>query len=319
MRVLFCEACGSPLDAPWADLVIVCRSCGGQNMPGRPGGPVPASVPADGRPRLNLGGRSYVLEGLLGEGDSSSVYRARWVVRLGEAVVIKVQAAATDSDLLRREWQTLKALHASSAQGAEHFRTRLPQPIAHGLVDSDRPRTATVTDWKSGFCHTLEEAGEVHRSGVPGQVQVWVLKRLLELLSFVHRSGFVHGAVTPEHVLIHPRDHGAMLVGWTLAQPWQSGRALPLLARPQRWTALYGGASQATPELDIAMACRCARALGGWDLPDAVRPDPIARVIAQGESGAVDDAWLLRDGLNQASDAVYGPPGYNPLPMPGWR
>ncbi|MEZ4236927.1 MAG: hypothetical protein R3F59_12400 [Myxococcota bacterium] len=80
MRVLFCEGCGAPLDAPWAELVIVCAWCGAQNLPGRPGGPVPPSVPADGRPRLNLGGRTYVLEGRLAQGDSTTVYRGRWVV-----------------------------------------------------------------------------------------------------------------------------------------------------------------------------------------------------------------------------------------------
>ncbi len=320
MAILFCDGCGSPLDAPWAELVVVCAYCGAQNMPGRPGGPVLPSVPADGRPRLNLGGRTYVLEARLGVGDSSVVYRGRWVVRLGELVVVKVQAASTDDDLLRREWGTLKALQRASGEGADHFVTRLPVPVAHGLVASDRTRVASVFGWKSGFVHTLEQVGEVWSRGVSSPVLVWLLKRQLELLGFVHRAGFVHGAVVPDHVLVHPRDHGATLVGWTVATPWAPGRTERLPARSARWKALYEGLGrEATPALDVAMACRCARTVAGWHLLDAVRPDAVTEVIERGASGRVDDAWALRDALTAASAEVHGPPAWNPLDMPGWN
>jgi hypothetical protein len=67
------------------------------------------------------------------------------------------------------------------------------------------------------------------------------------------------------------------------------------------------------------MACRCARTIAGWHLPKVVAPDPLARVIARGEGGGIDDAWALREELNRASEEVFGPPAYNPIPMPGWR
>lgn len=316
VRVLLCEGCGGPLDAPWDQLVVVCSFCGSENLPGRPGGPVPLRVPADGRPRLNIGGRTYVLEGRLAQGDSTTVYRGRWVVRLGESVVVKILTALADADLLEREWRTLTELHSTGLEGADHYRKRLPAPVAHGLVVSDRPRRASVFGWKSGFVHTLDEVGLVHPGGVGAHVGVWILKRLLELLSFVHRAGYVHGAVTPDHVLVHPRDHGAMLVGWTVATPWRPGRTQRLPATPRRWSALYGGAREATPELDISMATRCAIAVAGWGLVDAVIAPPIERVLQRGL--ACDDAWALRTELVAASREALGPPAYHPLAMPGW-
>lgn len=317
MRVLFCEGCGGPLDAPWADLVVVCAHCGSHNLPDRPAGYLAPRAPADGRPRLNLGGRTWVLEARLANGDSTTVYRARWVVRLGELVVIKVLSALADGDLLRREWSALTALRASGATGAEHYVTRLPAPVAHGLIDADRVRPASVFGWKPGFVHNLREVGEVHPAGVSGPILVWVLKRLLELLGFVHRSGFVHGAVTPDHVLVHPKDHGAMLVGWTVATPWADGRTQRLPAIPGTWRTMYGERREATPALDVAMACACARSLAGWHLPAAVRQDPVERVLARGLAGH-DDAWALRDQLSAASGEAYGPPAWHPLAMPGW-
>ncbi|MBN2797812.1 MAG: hypothetical protein JXX28_01575 [Deltaproteobacteria bacterium] len=319
MRVLFCESCGGPLEAPWRDLAVVCPHCGAHNLPGQPGAWSAPRAPADGRPRLNLGGRTYLVEGRLGQGASSVVYRARWVVRLGELVVLKVLAATADRDLFRREWDTLVALQASHAEGAAHFTTRLPVPVAHGLIESDRPRPASVFGWKSGFVHTLEQVGEVHSGGVRGEVMVWVLKRLLELLGFVHRAGFVHGAVTPEHVLVHPRDHGATLVGWTLATPWRPGHTRPLPATNRRWATFYGGATEATPALDLAMAARCAQAIAGWHLPGVTRPAPLQRVLDAALSGRREDAWALAEELTAASAEAFGPPAYHPLAMPGWE
>lgn len=316
-RVAWCEACGAPLEAEWAELVIVCAACGSHNRPGEPGAPLPPVLPDDGRRRLNLGGRTWALEGRLGLGDSSVVYRGRWVHRLGEAVVIKVLAAMADGDLLRREWELLRALQASRAEGAAHFLSRLPAPVASGLVSSDRPRLSTVYGWKSGFVHTLARVGEVHPRGVPEPVMVWLLKRLLELLGFIHRAGVVHGAVTPDHILVHPRDHGALLIGWTCAQPWE-GRGLPFVARPRRWLDLYGDAREASPALDIQMAVRCVEAAAGWLAPGARRPAPLQRVLERGLSGREQDAWALAEALTAASAEVHGPPSWNPLTMPGW-
>ncbi|MEL6345840.1 MAG: hypothetical protein AAFV53_22205 [Myxococcota bacterium] len=325
MRVFLCEQCGAPVDAPWAELVITCGACGTQHFPGKPDAPIPPRIPVDERPRINLGGRTYVIEGQLARGDSSVVFRARWVVRLGELVVVKVLQALDDDDLMRREWETLHALRASTADGARHYVTRLPAPVAMGLIRTDRERRAAAYRWKSGFVHTLEQVGAQHRAGVDGRIVVWILKRLLEQLGWLHRAGFVHGAVVPAHVLVHPRDHGAILVGWTVATPWTHGRTRPLPAVPARWRGMYPGADrpQATPALDIAMACQCARAVGGWTeaVKEAISPQHAAlkRVLDRGTSGKEDDAWALRDALVAASKEAYGPPAYTPLTMLGWR
>ncbi len=309
MRIFLCESCGGPIDAPWAELVIVCSYCGAQNFDGRMLEPVAPYAPLDKRPRLNLGGRSYVVEGPLGVGDSTRIYRARWVMRLGELVYLKLLTAQADADLVRNEWVTLGALRRSRAERADHFVMRLPAPVAHGLITTDTPRLASVFGWLPGFSHTLSAVEREHPQGVDGRIGVWMLTRLLELLGFVHRSGYVHGAVTPDHVLIHPRDHGATLIGWTLAQT--HGGSPPLLGMPQKWRELYGSVAHAEPPLDIAMACRTIARVTRFE-------GPLQRVLESGVSGRAD-AWTLADQLRAASRQVYGPPAYNPLILRGWR
>lgn len=327
-RVVFCEACGAPLDAPWKEIAIVCQYCGAQSLPGKPGEHVPSSMPADGRPRLNLAGRTYLVEGKLASGASCEVYRARWVKRLGELVVIKVLRSRADADLLRREWSFLERLHGSRATGVDHFSTLLPQPIAYAPVTTERhgERWCAVFQWPAGFVHPLTEVRQVWPMGVDGRVAVWMLRRLCELLGWVHSAGVVHGAVLPEHVLIQPRGHGARLVGWSAASAKTRDGWEPLVAITRSARAFYPEDAWsdrvAGPRIDVQMASRCA--LSAWGeqpgdphIPDAVS-GPVAVVMRQGARGEFDDALALRDAVGAASDEQFGPPSYNPLPMPGW-
>ncbi|MEQ1503807.1 MAG: hypothetical protein ABMB14_16320 [Myxococcota bacterium] len=163
--------------------------------------------------------------------------------------------------------------------------------------------------WHSGFVHTLHDVEVAHPGGVDPRIAVWVLRRLLELLGLIHRAGWVHGAVVPPHVLVHPRDHGAMLVGFGGAA--RIGNPRPPIGR--RWTDWVDG-PVASPATDLGQAARCARGLasGGF-------ADPVAALVdglAAGRFGG--SAWDAAEALRQASRAAYGPAAYNPLVMPGW-
>lgn len=324
MRVTFCETCGAPLDARWSEIVLVCRYCGSQNAPGGRAEPVPSSLPDDERPRLAVAGRTYAVEGLLAKGDSSDVYRGRWVRRLGELVVLKVLRALRDADLLQREFSVLQRLQASDVAGAEHLVPRLPQPIGCGPSrDAPDGRWVAVYGWQSGYQHALDEVLQEHPDGVEGEVAVWLFKRLLELLGFVHRAGWAHGAVLPPHVLVHPRDHGAILVGWSAATALAGEERLPAVSR--NWRQFYPSqalaAGEVTPTTDIAMAARSVLAAAGakgFDRAPAL-PARLARLLVDAARGRHDDAWALVEEVQQVSLACFGPPSYHPLRLPRWN
>lgn len=331
-RVDFCAGCGAPLDAPWREIVIVCPYCGSQTRPGGAADPVPSSTPADGRPRLNLDGRTYVIEGRIARGDSCDVYRGRWVRRLGELVVIKVLRSSADADLLRQKHRILVGLRGSTTRGAEHFVRRLPSPIAFGPVSvpghpgAEGARLASVHGWPAGFVHTLEEVGDRYPAGVDGRVGAWLAKRLLELLAWTHDAGVVHGAVIPPHVLVQPRAHGAMLVGWGTAVEREGAGFGRLPALSSAWSAFYPQdalTAPASPVTDVVMASRCALAAmgerpGGPALPEAL-VGALTRVLRQGAQGAFAQAWPLREAVDAAAREQFGAAAYHPLPMPGWR
>jgi hypothetical protein len=303
MRVALCESCGAPLGGTWTEIVVVCAYCGAHNAPGRPGEPVPPSIPDDGRPRLNVAGRTYVIVGRLATGETTDVFEGRWALRLGERVVVKVLRDPRDEDLLRREAEVLRRLHAADAPGAVQLVRRLPQPVALGPARiGHRERLVSVHRWRAGFTRTMAE--------LPGDLDpragVWLLKRLLEILGWMHRAGFVHGAVIPPHVLVHRRDHGALLVGFATATA--AGEPLPAAAAAWRSSYRRAPGEIVRPADDVAMAAAGVLALTGS------LPEGLATLIGRAAEGAETDAWALRDRLDAEALRALGPPSYTPIP-----
>jgi hypothetical protein len=173
--------------------------------------------------------------------------------------------------------------------------------------------------------HTFDDVLRAYPSGVDPKAGVWMWKRLLEFLGWLHRTGHVHGSVVPGHVLVHPRDHGVVLAGWSTASRSNSVSALVTHAKdfyPSKvWTT-----RTASPTTDLVMAARSvAFVLGG----DAARgtvpygvPEPIATLLSRYatlESDAqTEDAWTMIDKVSAAGRAAFGSPRFVPFTMPGW-
>jgi hypothetical protein len=298
-------------------------------MAGAPPAPDTEPVRDPELARIELAGQRFAVLGRLAQGESTEVFLARTDRRLSERVVLKVLRAPGDADLLTREWTALEALHQSDAQGAPYFTLLLPQPVAHGLATLADGGTslATAFRWRSGFVHTLDDVCRVYPRGVEPKVGVWLWKRLLELLGWVHRAGFAHGALVPRHLLVHPKDHGVVLCGWSCARRWGLGDPLPARVAEARECypeALWQG-GPSTVETDLAMAARCViRALGGEagrGEPPRSTPEPLARLLrahARLEVGRAADAWELKEQVVAAAREALGHTGYQPLHMPGW-
>lgn len=224
---------------------------------------------------VHVGSRPYLVEGLLAEGESSDVYLATG--RPTERVVLKIPRTPADAGRLAAEWSALEALHESTAPGAAHFTMRLPQLVERGAHQGS---VASVMRFQSGFVHTLDEVRLAHGAALDPRHSTWIWRRTLELLGFVHASGFAHGAILPEHLLIHARDHGVMLVGWS--------RAAPLV----------------DPSSDLAALAECIRALG-----------PLPKELAALAHAPAHDAWALGDAVRRAARDAFGPARYVVLHM----
>jgi len=278
---------------------------------------------------VSIGDRHWALDHLIAHGEISDVYtghRARWPTEL---VLFKVLRNQQDAALFDNEWHILEALHHSAARGADTFTSRLPQLIIHAdsTGGSFAGQRVSVFRWESGFHYTFDEVIRVYPQGIPPQASIWVWRRILEVLSFIHASGMAHGAILPAHLLIQEGEHGVRLVGYghagrlneKLVMPSQEARAFyPQSAKS--WSML-------TAELDLVMSARCIVALLGGHPADVSMPSTIppklagfVRQVALSEptGSGIEDAWTIREELGEISKEIFGPPQYIPVLMPPW-
>ncbi len=255
---------------------------------------------------VQVGPLRYGIVQPLGRGAHADVYLAQRISALPERVILKLaRPDVSDSGAaLARGAQALDALQHSDAAGAPYFTQRLPQTVVLGTARSNffSEQRALVLRAPPGYWGSLDEV--LRRYHAKGQVldarhAVWMWRRVLEVLAFVHDSGWVHQELLPENLLVHPGDHGVQIIGWSRAarvgsDPAARGRDLAQLA----WTvrALLCGGNDPTET----------------DLPAHV-PEPLAQLLRQcaevpwcGQQGARGIDQALRAAALQA----FGPPRF---------
>ena len=273
-----------------------------------------------------LGGGHWAPRTLIARGEISDVYSAERARLPTERVLLKVLRSEDDAPLFEHEWEVLEALQRSTAPGADTLSARVPQPVARGVIQAG-PHTgsrAMVLRWPSGFVHTLEDARRVYPDGVDPQVAIWLWRRMLETLTFVHQSGFVHGALLPQHVLLQRNEHGALLVGYSCADAPEA-RLRALCTRYQEfYPEELVRSERLSAAADLRMSARCiAWVLGGdaarGEVPAGV-PRPLAglirRIASEAPESSLEAAWTLRGRVGEVGRAAFGSPSFHPLVMP---
>lgn len=276
---------------------------------------------------ISIAESHWALDERIAQGDISEVYigqRARWPTEL---VIVKLLRDRKDVALFDNEWEALQVLQRSDAPGAGTFTTLLPQPVMHGDVtaESHAGKRVNIFRWTSGFHHTFEEVLQTYPHGIPPRASIWIWRRILEVLSFIHNSGMVHGAVLPSHLLVQENEHGVLLVGYSSAG--HSGEKLR--TRFDHFESFYPQPARSfstlTPQLDLIMSARCLVAMLGGDprtgsLPAAV-PKRLAGIIrrialAEAVRSARENAWTIHEELGVIANEVFGTPQFIPIVMP---
>jgi len=272
--------------------------------------------------RVQINGDSYTILGQVGDGEFCDVfYTQREEPK--EMVVLKIpRGTETKSvDLLRREASVVCELANSSVKGSDYFSSFLPPFLT--TVKIQRKSETTFANkylWRTGFQYTFEDVFREYPRGVDERTALWMWKRALSFLGWLHLAGYVHSSCTPQHLLIHPRDHGLVLAGWSRTAKIGSR----LVARSPGYEFYYpkdvwdGGSI--TPSTDIIMSARCVyRVLGGDEkgLPAGVSKglETLITNVAQGKWS--EDAWDLLVQVDTLAKNLYGGNRYHNFTMGG--
>lgn len=202
----------------------------------------------------------------------------------GTSALLKVVSDPEDNDLLDREAEILRELWSSPVEGTGHFTRYLPRLVA-GTQMSDGRAVNVLASGEGTFDKyvSLDEIIRAYPNGYPknpARHMIWQAKRLLEVLSWVHRNGFVHGGVLPPQIMYREKDHAGMLCNWCYATRLSAREKLP--AKVAEYEAWYPegmlGDRPPMPADDTAMLARCMiYSLGGnpltGEIPDLALKD----------------------------------------------
>jgi hypothetical protein len=260
--------------------------------------------------------RRYTLEHKLAAGDLCDVHLAaggddRFVIKIP-----RVDDRLARS-LLNKEMAILWEL--THRVGNDHYRLYFPRP-EELIAANDGSSRANVFAWRDGF-FTAGEIVTRYPEGLDGRHLAWMFKRILAALGFVHRQGWIHGAVTPPHLLFHAEEHGLQLIDWIHAV--RPGEPIPLV--PAEFKEWYPSESRiaAEPASDIYLAAKSMVHLAGGDASRNTIPDHVPRPMRLFLEACLlasprmrpRDAWELHAEFDELLGELYGSPQYIRLSM----
>ncbi|MGV9414812.1 hypothetical protein ACWDOP_33335 [Nocardia sp. NPDC003693] len=234
------------------------------------------------------------------------------VYHCGSDRVVKIPRRAVANRLLAGERNALRDI-ASTAAGHEWLRPYFPELVDtvdhHDAATGEHRAVNVLTAHIDGFV-TLEQVRAAYPGGLDPRDYAWMHRRLLRCLAGAALAGWVHTALTPANVLIHPRQHGVVLAGWSFA------------TRPGAPAAATLGALDYPPEIrdavspatDVYLAHGLMLTMLGDRAPAPMRT--FAAGCRQSDPRLRPDAADLLGEFDDLLDRLYGQRRFRPFELP---
>ena len=288
---------------------------------------------------LTVGTKEYRVGKHLFTGDYSDIYECvvpsdaqgnkggTWYDRILEEDgptldgVIKIAKDTSYNDLGQNEAKILEKLFPKQAGDVKFYRY-LPRLLETFELPVSGRQAVVLPLFREHL--TLKDILQAYPTGIDFRDMVWMFKRTLVGTGFVHKNGVVHGAILPDHVLVHPTGHGAKLLDWSFA-----------IEAGDHIRGISGGYSdyyppevfdkeKALPATDIYMTAKCAVALLGGNVVTNEMPTTVPkeiqvfleRCLVKNPHRRLSDAWDVHEQFDVLLQKLVGKPTYRPFAVP---
>jgi hypothetical protein len=264
----------------------------------------------------------------LAVGSISSIYRCQTEKAPDRIGIFKIARDHRGNHAIENEAASLREL-CRPAQSP--FLPVLVDSFSNAGTPGEPPRFANVLAYDPQIkspdeLYTLNEVAAAYPNGLDAKDVAWIWRRILNVLGLCHASGYAHGAVLPEHVLIEPKDHKLVLIDWCFARPrsrWDQPAENVAIASMKKWYQWNYQPRPASPALDIALAAHCMVYLlnGGGEaiqIPDTLDPAlhrHFERCMNLPQQHA-PHAHQLLDQFDRLIEALWGSRHFRPLTLP---
>jgi serine/threonine protein kinase len=273
--------------------------------------------------------KQYTLERLLVRGDLCMLYVGTATSSMGkQRVLLKVPMKPQENDLVANEARILQHLRSGERYGtARHFVSQFVDAFPYEEYTTGMLRQVTVLTYVDGL-FTLKEVKDVYPDGIDAKDMAWIWRRLLIALDFAHTNKVIHGSVLPAHILIHPEQHGVVLIDWSYAVLDPAGTHTWISAISSTYRAWYPAEvftrEEPQPGLDICMAGKCMIDLLGGDPQQHSMPASVPWQIQSFLKGCTlprsdqrpQDARVLLKTFDELLEQLWGPRTFHAFSMP---
>ncbi|MFE3192814.1 hypothetical protein ACFXHA_27650 [Nocardia sp. NPDC059240] len=247
----------------------------------------------------------YPVGALHATGSVADVYLS------GSDRVVKIPRRAAANRLLSGERNALRDLARVTGEHPwlRPYFPELVDTVDHLDSATGEHRTVNVLAALTDRFVTLEDIRAAYPGGLDPRDYAWMHRRLLRCLAGTERAGWVHTAISPANVLVHPRQHGIVLVGWSFAtRPGQPAAAtLKSLDYPPEI------GDRVSPATDVHLAHRLMLTMLGDRAPAPLRA--YAAGCMQADPRLRPDAADLLDEFDDLLDRLYGKRRFRPFEL----
>lgn len=254
----------------------------------------------------------YNITSLISDGDISKVYFSS----SGHAV--KISSYHDFNGHLKREYDLMCEIRPPSSDPAvdgsilklfthpiESFPVKTPKGLFQVNVFEDASKERV----------RLDQILEYYPHGLDFRDAAWMFKRFLMILGYIHNKGIIHGSVIPEHLYVHPIEHGAKLVDWCWATKNQPLEAITPHREdfypPEVFKKLPSTASS-----DIYMAAKCAFYLLNKDQAPPKVIGFLKSCMIGNPARRPQNAWSVHDEFKNLMFSLVGKSEYRELKIP---
>jgi hypothetical protein len=217
-----------------------------------------------------------------------------------------------DNDLMAAEASALRKLRDSTYPD---FFPELVSSVRQKDPATGVMRRVNTLRVLGGF-YDLAAVAREYPAGLHPRDAAWMWRRILWAVATAHDAGLVHGAVLPEHVMVHPQQHGLALADWCYSVP-AGGKVAVIVERYRDWyPPEITGREPVTAATDIFMTARLMLHMMGPGAPVQQLRSFAKGCMFTSQQKRPQNAWALLNEFDDLLERLFGPPEFHEFTMP---
>lgn len=248
----------------------------------------------------------YEISGSFDTGNLCNVY-------YDSCYVIKIAKNHKDNELLDREKEVLDIFKECDDDILLSTTPKLVESFDIQNASKEKLRV-NVLDYYRDY-YPLSKIKEKYPNGLDPRHIIWIWKRLLMTLGFVHNANIIHGCINLDNILINPANHSIMIIDWC----YSVNTGSPLVLIDEKYTRYYTkyvfDKQSVSESLDIYMTTKCIEDIINIDNCPKTMYNTIKSGLIINKSMQYKDAWKMYDLISDLGSHLYGKSKFIELEM----